>query len=464
MTETTNGTSVAADLAVIGFGKGAKTLAATLGRKGKRVVMIEQSAKMYGGTCINNGCVPTKSLVYQAEQLSERGPAAYRRAVENELALTAKLRADNFAMLDGIESVSVLTGRAEFVDPHTVKVTLVDGGGTAVVSAEHLVVSTGSEPRIPDVPGLADSGVMVTSTDLLATPELPRRLVVLGGGYVGLEFAAMYAAYGSDVTVLERHSEILGQEDDDVAACARDLLRENGVTVVIDAEVREVRAGADAPATVSYHGHGALESVDADLVLAAAGRRPVTDGLRLDAAGIDMTDAGAGAVDDHLRTSQPHVFAMGDVNGGPQFTYVSLDDYRIVLDQLVGSGTRSTTDRKAVPYTLFMTPPLARVGLTERDARASGRRVRVAALPVATMATVPRARIVDEARGMMKVVVDADDDAILGAALLSYDSHEVINVVSLAMRHGITATQLRDEIYTHPSMTEAFNQLLGALT
>ena len=455
--------SIAADLAVIGFGKGAKTLAATLGRQGKRVVMIEQSEQMYGGTCINIGCVPTKSLVYQAEQLSERSPAAYRRAVEIELALTAKLRAGNFAMLDDIESVSVLTGRAEFVDPHTVTVTLVDGGGTVEVSAEHLVVSTGSEPRIPDVPGLVASGVMATSTDLLATPELPRRLVVLGGGYVGLEFAAMYAAYGSEVTVLERHSEILGQEDDDVAACARDLLRDNGVAIVTDAEVSEVRSGTDAPATVTYHRHGALETVDADVILAAAGRQPVTEGLRLDAAGIRLTDAGAVAVDDHLRTSQPHVFAMGDVNGGPQFTYVSLDDYRIVLDQLAGSGTRSTTDRKAVPYTLFMTPPLARVGLTERDARASGRRVRVAAMPVASMATVPRARIVGEARGMMKVVVDADDDEILGAALLSYDSHEVVNVVALAMRHGITATQLRDEIYTHPSMTEAFNQLLGAL-
>ena len=172
----------------------------------------------------------------------------------------------------------------------------------------------------------------------------------------------------------------------------------------------------------------------------------MTDGLRLDAAGIDVTDAGAVAVDEHLRTSQPHVFAIGDVNGGPQFTYVSLDDYRIVLDQLAGSGTRSTTDRRAVPYTLFMTPPLARVGLTERDARASGRRVRVAALPVATMATVPRARIVGETRGMMKVVVDADDDAILGAALLSYDSHEVINVVvpGDAPRHHRHAAARRD--------------------
>jgi len=463
MTNATDGRSITADLAVIGFGKGAKTLAATLGRRGKRVVMIERSAQMYGGTCINIGCVPTKSLVYQAEQLSDQSAAAYRRAVENELALTATLRAGNFAMLDDIETVTVLTGRAEFVDAHTVTVALADGGGTVDVTAEILVVSTGSEPRIPDVPGLVDSGVMATSTDLLATPDLPGRLVVLGGGYVGLEFAAMYAAYGSTVTVLEHHPEILGQEDDDVAACARDLLRDNGVSIVTGAEVQEVRTDGTAPARVTYRLDGVLQSVDADVILAAAGRRPVTDGLRLDAAGIELTADGAVAVDEHLRTSQPHVFAMGDVNGGPQFTYVSLDDYRIVADQLLGSGTRSTSDRRAVPYVLFMTPPLARVGLTERDARAAGRSVRVAAMPVAAMATVPRARIVGEARGMMKVVVDADDDAILGAALLSYDSHEVVNLVALAMRHGITATALRDEIYTHPSMTEAFNQLLGAL-
>jgi pyruvate/2-oxoglutarate dehydrogenase complex dihydrolipoamide dehydrogenase (E3) component len=214
---------------------------------------------------------------------------------------------------------------------------------------------------------------------------------------------------------------------------------------------------------VSYDRGDQSGTVDADVILAALGRQPVTADLGLDKAGVRTTSDGAVAVDEHLRTSQPHIFAVGDVNGGPQFTYISLDDYRIVLDQLTGSGTRSTAQRAAVPHTLFMTPPLARVGLTERAARAAGYRVQVAALRVAPMATVPRARIVGETRGMMKVVVDADNDAILGAALLSYDSHEVINTVALAMRHGITATQLRDEIYTHPSMTEGFNQLLGTL-
>ncbi len=452
------------DLVVIGFGKGGKTLAAALGRQGWRVVMIEQSAEMYGGTCINIGCVPTKSLVYQSEQrhATDEGPDYYRRAVLAEQALTTQMRAENFAMLDGIDSVTVITGRARFLDPHTVHVTTAIGDAVTV-TAEHFVVGTGAEPIIPDIPGLRDSAVVATSTDLLATPDLPPRLVVLGGGYVGLEFAAMYAAYGSRVTILEHHRQILGQEDDDVADCARDILRDNGINVITGAEVRRVDDGPDSSATVSYDIDGKTASVEADVILVALGRRPVTADLGLDVAGIRLTDGGAVAVDEHLRTSQPHVFAVGDVNGGPQFTYISLDDHRIVLDQLVGLGTRSTTERSAVPYTLFMTPPLARVGLTERDARAAGYRLKVAALPVAKMATVPRARIVAEPRGMMKVVVDADTDVILGAALLSYDSHEVINTVALAMRHGITATQLRDDIYTHPSMTEAFNQLLGAL-
>jgi pyruvate/2-oxoglutarate dehydrogenase complex dihydrolipoamide dehydrogenase (E3) component len=458
-------THIDADLAVIGFGKGAKTLAATLGRQGWRVVMIEQSAQMYGGTCINIGCVPTKSLVYQAEQLTggSATPDAYGHAVTTEQAVTSKLRSENFAMLDSIETVSVITGQAQFLNPHTLHVTIADGGATLTVAAQHIVIGTGSQPVIPDIPGLRASTVVTTSTDLLATPTLPPRLVVLGGGYVGLEFAAMYAAYGSQVTVLEHRPQILGQEDDDIAACARDILRDIGVTIITGAQVRRVQDIHGPAATVSYDRGDQSGSVDADVILAALGRQPVTADLGLDKAGVRTTPDGAGAVDEHLRTSQPHIFAVGDVNGGPQFTYISLDDYRIVLDQLAGSGTRSTAQRAAVPYTLFMTPPLARVGLTERDAHAAGYRIQVAALRVAPMATVPRARIVAETRGMMKVVADAQTNAILGAALLSYDSHEVINTVALAMRHGITATQLRDEIYTHPSMTEAFNQLLGAL-
>jgi pyruvate/2-oxoglutarate dehydrogenase complex dihydrolipoamide dehydrogenase (E3) component len=224
------------------------------------------------------------------------------------------------------------------------------------------------------------------------------------------------------------------------------------------------RPGGPPAARVEYLVDGRTETIDADNVLVALGRMPNTAGLRLDRAGVEVTDNGAVVVDDHRRTSQPHIFAVGDVNGGPQYTYISLDDYRIVLDQLTGAAQpRSASQREAVPNCLFLSPPLARVGLTETQARTAGYDVRVAASPVVALATVARARIVGDTAGMMKVVVDAATDRILGAALMCHDAQEVVNLVAMAMRHGISAGALRDGIYTHPSMSECFNQLLGLL-
>jgi pyruvate/2-oxoglutarate dehydrogenase complex dihydrolipoamide dehydrogenase (E3) component len=227
---------------------------------------------------------------------------------------------------------------------------------------------------------------------------------------------------------------------------------------VTDAAVTEVRDG-DVGAIVSYTGG----AITVDAVLAASGRSPATHDLGLESAGVRTTTRGAVEVDEYLRTSQPHIYALGDVNGGPQFTYISLDDARIVLDQLVGEGKRSTTDRVAIPHTLFMTPPLATVGLTEKEARAAEHSIRVAREPVAEIVAMPRAYAVEETRGLMKFVLDAETDEILGAALLSVDAQELINTVALAMRHGITASDLREAIYTHPSSTEAFNEVLGTI-
>ncbi|KAA0081081.1 pyridine nucleotide-disulfide oxidoreductase [Mycolicibacterium sp. P9-64] len=464
----TDDDTLQADLLVIGFGKGGKTLAATLGGRGQRVVLVEESAEMYGGTCINTGCIPTKSMVYQGEQSfhGSAGAAAYAEAVASTERLTAGLRATNLAAFDPIETATVLTGTARFLDEHRVAVST--DAGIITVTARTVVIGTGSVPAIPDVPGLRRSPVAVTSTQLLRLASRPDRLVVLGGGYIGLEFASMYASYGTSVTVLEHRPTVLGGEDDDVAAAALGLLHDRGVTVVVGANVAGVqtiqRPGLPPLARVEYTVDGGSHVVDADIVLVAAGRVPNTANLALDRAGVDVNTNGAIVVDDHRRTSRPHIFAVGDVNGGPQFTYVSLDDYRIVLDQLDGvSAPRRASDRVAVPSCLFLTPPLARVGLTEREARAAGRDVRTAVSPVVKLATVARARIVGQTEGMMKVVVDAHTDQILGAALLCHDAQEVVNIVALAMRHGITATALRDEIYTHPSMTECFNQLLGLL-
>ena len=460
---------LSADLLVIGFGKGGKTLAATLGRRGQHVVLVERSAQMYGGTCINVGCVPTKSMVYRSEQhrRGDDGVADHADAVAATAALTADLRAVNLGMFDPISSATVLTGDAVFTGPDTVSVTTADG--TVTVTAESIVIGTGSVPVIPDIPGLRECPAAVTSAELLGRAPRPDRLVVLGGGYVGLEFASMMAGFGTDVTVLEHHSQILRAEDDDVAAAARQALDRRGVAVITDAEVTGVDtvdlvSGVGQGAQLHYTVAGQASSVTADTVLVAMGRTPDTSRLGLAAAGVQTNDAGAIVVDDYLRTNVANVYAVGDVNGGPQFTYISLDDQRIVLDQLTGAATpRSTADRVAVPNCLFLTPPLARVGITEAEARRSGRNIAVAVSPVAELATVPRARIVGESEGIMKLVVDTDSDLIVGAALLCHDAHEVINLVALAMRHHITATSLRDGIYTHPSMSEFFNQLLGML-
>jgi pyruvate/2-oxoglutarate dehydrogenase complex dihydrolipoamide dehydrogenase (E3) component len=447
---------------VLGFGKGGKTLAATLGRQGRRVAVVEQSAGMYGGTCINIGCVPTKALIHQAETRASGvdGRQWYQDAVAGTQALTSFLRDKNFAMLDALDTVTVVTGRARFVDAKTVEVAA--GEDRLTISAATIVVDTGAEPVVPDIPGLRAGRRVATSTEMIDRADLPRRLVILGGGYVGIEFAGMYAQFGSEVTVVEAAPRILPREDEDVAAAVAEILREQGVRLVTGARVGAVADGPDVT-SVSYTQDGRAGTVEADLVLVALGRAPATTGLDLAVAGVQTTERGAIAVDEHLRTSQPHIFAVGDVNGGPQFTYISLDDNRIVADQLTGSGTRSTADRVAVPYTVFTTPPLARVGLTEAAARQSGRAVKVATKPVAAIAAMPRPRIVGNPRGLLTFVVDADTDEVLGAALLHVDSQELINLVSLAMRHGVTATELRNGIYTHPSSTEGLNEVLADL-
>ena len=448
-----------ADVLVIGFGKGGKIAAKTLGRLGRRVVMVEESARMYGGTCPNVGCVPSKGLVHHS---SKRRPgddpqSFYEQSVGKVQEVREKMRLGNFHMLDDLETVTVLTGRAVFTGAHTVAVTAEDG--TRVdVTGDTILLSTGSVPIVPDIPGLRASRYTVTSTEMIENPLLPKRIAIIGGGYLGLEFAAIYQRFGARVTVIEGSTRFLGREDEDVADAVRSILSGEGVEIVTGAQVAEVRDSAD-EATVVYTRDGAEHTVSVDAVLPAIGRTPDTEGLGLEVAGVRTGKRGAIEVDEHLRTSQPHIFALGDVNGGPQFTYISLDDSRIVLDQLIGSGKRTTTDRVAVPHTLFMTPPLATVGLTEQAARDAGHRIKVAREAVADIATMPRAYAVEETRGLMKFVIDADTDLILGAALLSVDAQEMINTVCLAMRHDITVSDLRDAIYTHPSSTEAFNEV-----
>jgi pyruvate/2-oxoglutarate dehydrogenase complex dihydrolipoamide dehydrogenase (E3) component len=459
--DTTNN-ALHADVLVVGFGKGGKTVAATMGCHGKRVVLVEQSDRMYGGTCPNVGCVPTKALVHHSgkRRVNDSAQEWYERAVGDVQALTTLFRGGNFDALNGADTVTVVTGRAAFIDPHTVGVGV--GDDRIRITAETILINTGAEPIIPDIPGLRTSKHTLTSADLIQTTSLPKRLAIVGGGYLGIEFASIYRRFGSQVTVFESAPRILGREDDDVVAVAEGILADEDIEIIAGARVTEVR-DRETDATVVYEKDGRQHTLEADAILAATGRAPATRDLGLDAAAVRTTERGAVEVDEYLRTSQPHIYALGDVNGGPQFTYISLDDSRIVIDQLVGEGRRSTADRVAIPRTVFMTPPLATVGLTEKEAREAGYRVKIASEPVAEIVAMPRAYVVEETRGLMKFVIDTETDEILGAALLSIDAQELINTVALAMRHGVKAAELRDAVYTHPSSTEAFNGVFATI-
>ena len=445
------------DVLVIGWGKAGKSLARALGSSGRSVVMVEQSDQMYGGTCINIACVPTKALVHQAELRRASDSAAdwFTASVRTRDTLTAKLRARNHAMLTEVDTVTVVDGRARFVAPREVEVTA--GQDRLRITGRTVVINTGTVPARPDLPG-ADGPRVYDSTTLQHVDPLPGHLVVVGGGFIGLEFAGMFARFGSRVTLLNSAARLVPGEDPDVAEAVAAALADAGVEVVHGARA-EGFADDGSQVSVLYEG-GAIE---ADAVLLATGRTPATDGLDLAAAGVDVNSRGFVTVDEQLRTSAEGVFAVGDVNGGPQFTYISYDDHRIVLDQLVGAGTRRTTDRVAVPTTTFLTPPLSRVGLTATQVRAAGLNVHVVAKPVADIAAMPRPKIVGETHGLIKFVVDADTGLLIGATLFCVDSQELVNLVALAMRSGVRAADLRDGIWTHPSSTEALNEVLAAL-
>ena len=453
--------SLQTEVLVVGWGKAGKTLAGALGRAGRDVTLVEQAADMVGGTCINIGCVPTKALVHSAQGRREEDDASayFRAAVDRRDTLIDTLNAANRAMLERVDRVRlVVGGSAEFTGPRRVRVT--GGPDELEIVAEQVIVNTGAVPRRLDVPG-ADGPRVHDSTTIQHIDPFPARLAIVGAGPVALEFASMFARFGSEVTLLERGARILRREDEDVAASVRAALEDEGVRILTGAEPTAIED--DGGSMTVRTGAG---DVAADAVLAAVGRVPATAGPGLEAAGIEVGERGEVVVDDLLRarvdgSSADGVWAVGDVNGGPQQTYVSYDDNRIVLSQLDGAGGRSRADRVAVPTTVFMTPPLGRVGLSETEAVEQGRRVTVCAKEVAKIAVMPRPKTLGETHGLIKLVVDADTDEVLGAALHTVDAQELVNLVALAMRTGTTRQQLLDGIWTHPSTTEALNEVLA---
>lgn len=452
------------DVIIIGFGKGGKTLAAEFAKRGQKVAIIERSDKMYGGTCINIGCIPTKTLVHQAKMASalkdatfEERSEFYRNAVSVKESVTSALRNKNYHNLADNPNVTVYTGIGSFVSADVVAVR------TATeeirLTSKQIIINTGAETVIPPIEGIAGNPFVYTSTSIMELADLPRRLVIIGGGYIGLEFASMYASFGSQVTVLESYPELIAREDRDIAASVKETLEKKGIVFRMNAKVQSVNRVEDkAIVTFADSQTNEVFVLEADAVLLATGRRPNTKDLNLEVAGVEVDVRGAIIVDEYLKTTNPNIRAVGDVKGRLQFTYISLDDYRIVREDLFGDKERRTGDRNPVSYSVFIDPPLSRIGLNEEEARRQNRDIIVKKLPVMA---IPRAKTLGETDGLLKAIIDKNTGKILGCVLFAPDSGEVINTVAVAMKTGQDYTFLRDFIFTHPSMSEALNDLFS---
>ncbi|MEK4292182.1 FAD-dependent oxidoreductase [Paenibacillus sp. FSL R5-0914] len=440
------------DAIIIGFGKGGKTLATELANRKWKVAVIERSKKMYGGTCINIACIPTKSLAYQAHQGED-----YIEAVHNKNQLISSLRQKNYDNLNQNENIEVINGEASFLSDHEVQVK--DAGETKILTADKIFINTGAETIIPTIDGIQNSKFVYTSTSIMDLKELPTKLAIIGGGYIGLEFASIYSQFGAQVTVLESSSKFIPKEDRDVADAVLQTFTKKNIEVKLNAKViglKDVKDGT----VISFSIDGAIQELKVDAVLVATGRKPNIEGLNLEAAGVEVTDRGAIKVSPSLKTTVPHIWALGDVKGGLQFTYISLDDYRIVRNDLFGDHSHTTNDRDVVPYSVFIDPPLSRVGISEEAAVEQGLEIKVAKLPAAA---IPRARLINETEGFLKAIVDAKTNKILGATMFCAESSEVINIVSMAIQTGQDFTFLRDHIFTHPTMSEALNDLFSQI-
>lgn len=449
------------DAVIIGFGKGGKTMAGALGAAGKKVALIEKSDRMYGGTCINVGCIPTKSLVYRAGLAAAKGgsfeekAAAYKAAMEQKEDLTARLRGKNYQKLDSNPNITVIDGTASFQSPHVVEVE--KDGRTFQVEGEQIFINTGSSAFISPIEGLKGNPYVYTSEGLLNLTELPSRLVIIGGGYIGVEFSSIYASFGSKVTILQDGDIFLPREDEEIAGAVRESLESRGIRVMTGVKVKALEQ-AGGKALVAVDNGKEVQKLEAEAVLVATGRRPNTAGLNLEAAGVEIGPRGGIVTDDSLTTTAPHIYAMGDVRGGLQFTYISLDDFRIVKSKVLGDGSYTLKERGAVPYSVFLIPPFSRVGLSEKEAVEKGYKVKVARLAAAA---IPKAQVLEQPAGLLKAVIDEETGLILGAHLFCQESYEMINMIKLAMDAKVPYQVLRDTIYTHPTMSEAFNDLFA---
>lgn len=436
------------DAIVIGFGKGGKTIAGELADQDWQVALIEQNSKMYGGTCINIACIPTKILIHDGKH-----GVPYADAIARKNKVVGKLREVNYHHIADHKNITLYHAKATFRADK--EVTIHVNGKEEVLTARHIIINTGATNITPPLDGDMDSDKIYTSTSLIEQSILPKRLIIIGGGYIGLEYASMYRNFGAEVTVISPEEELMPAEDRDVAEAVKEVLQQKGIELIFGTEAEKITDQTANEISVTLANGKELTG---NAVLLATGRKPNVEGLGLEHTAIELADDGGIKVDDYLQTTVKDVWALGDVKGGMQFTYTSLDDYRIVKSALFLAGAYSMEGRKNVPYTVFIDPPLSRVGMTATEAAEAGYDIMTGILKLANH---PRAHVNDDVRGVFKAVVDKKTEKILGVSLFGAQSEEVINLVKLAMDLGADYTQLRDQMYNHPVMSEALNVLFN---
>lgn len=455
--------TTAYDVLVLGSGQAGGPLSTALAQAGKKTAIIERVH--VGGTCINEGCTPTKTMVASARvaYLAQRG-ADYGvhtgpvtidmlKVRQRKRDIVDSFRNSSQQSIESTAGVDLLMGEASFTGPKSVAVRL-HTGETSQLTAETIFINGGARPSQLDLPGL-DKVYTLNSTSIMELDTVPQHLLVLGGGYIGLEFGQMFRRFGSQVTIVQRGAHLLAREDDDVADEVAKIMREDGIEVLLETTPSRAEQAADGTIHLIVRSPTGERTLSGSHLLLAAGRVPNTDWLNLAAAGVQMDKRGFIQVNERLETNVPGIYALGDIKGGPAFTHISYDDFRIIRTNLLAGGN-ATTNERLVPYTVFIDPQLGRVGLSETEARAQGRTIQVAKM---TMDNVARALETDESRGFMKAVVDPDTKQILGCAILGIEGGELMSLLEVAMMGKLPYTALRDGIFAHPTLAESFNTL-----
>jgi pyruvate/2-oxoglutarate dehydrogenase complex dihydrolipoamide dehydrogenase (E3) component len=449
------------DAIIIGSGQGGNPLAEVLTAAGKKTAMIER--KHAGGTCINTGCTPTKTMVASARvaYLARRGcdygvdvgpvaidMARVRERKRNIVSTQRQSREKRLAKTH----VELIRGEASFTGPGTLSVALRDGGKRQL-AAPQIFINTGTQSALPAIEGI-DTVPHLDNESIMELDRAPEHLLIIGGGYIGIEFSQMFRRFGSKITVIQSGSQLLREEDPDVAAEVAKILQEDGIEILLNARTQRA-AQANGVISLTVTIGGKAQTVEGTDLLVATGRVPNTPALNPAAGGIETDEHGFIRANERLETTAPGVWVIGDVKGGPQFTHISYDDYRILKANLFDGGNRTVHDRM-VPYTVFMDPQLGRVGMTETEAKKSGKKIRVARMP---MTWVARALEMDESRGLMKAVVDADTEEILGATVLGVEGGEVMTVIQMAMMGHLKYSVLQSAVIAHPTLSESLNNL-----